>query len=128
MGRNTNTQKNFEAKINKTESCWLWIGAKDTKGYGALTSNYKTLRAHRYSYLLHRGPIPEGLHVCHSCDTPACVNPDHLWLGTNKENHKDKIEKGRIPTGPNHWNQKRRLNRELLQALDDKVSNDQPTH
>jgi len=61
------------------------------------------LRAHRVSWELHYGLIPEGLQVCHTCDVRACVRPDHLFLGTNEDNHLDKIAKGRMPTGDEHW-------------------------
>lgn len=79
------------------DTCWLWQGPKLVSGgYGVLQlgRRYKQ-RAHRVSYELHTGLIPAGMHVCHSCDTPACVNPNHLWLGTNRENHHDKMKKGR---------------------------------
>lgn len=83
--------------------CWLWTGAVYHPGtqfeYGALRANGKTIGAHRLSYQLFRGEIPEHLHCCHKCDTPLCCNPDHLFLGTNKENHMDASRKGRTPRG-----------------------------
>ena len=91
----------FEAKYvpEPNTGCWLWIGASDDrpgKGYGFIRfRGRKNWSAHRVSYTLFRGEIPEGMHVCHSCDTPACVNPDHLWLGTNQDNQLDKSIKGR---------------------------------
>lgn len=67
------------------------------------------------SYLAYRGPIPDGYFVCHKCDTPACVNPDHLFVGTNADNVADRDKKGRVAKGPAHyafgkpaWNSKRR--------------------
>jgi HNH endonuclease len=82
-----------------TESgCWIWLGA-ETKGYGTIKHNGATVSAHRVSYLLHRGPIPNGLWVLHRCDTPLCVNPEHLFLGTPLDNERDKISKGRYL----HW-------------------------
>lgn len=79
--------------------CWLWTGTVDHDGYGIFTGNYDGLvyrRAHRYSWAFHaKGQVPEGMFVCHSCDTPGCVNPDHLWLGTVAENHEDMDAKGR---------------------------------
>lgn len=80
-----------------SDACWLWQGPKLVSGgYGVLQlgRRYKQ-RAHRVSYELHTGIIPAGMHVCHSCDTPACVNPNHLWLGTNRQNQADKMQKGR---------------------------------
>ncbi len=87
----------FEAKvIPVTESgCWLWMGASNHRGYGLISVDKKTFLSHRISWGLHRFPIPDGLHVCHHCDVPACVNPDHLFLGTNMDNMMDKVRKGR---------------------------------
>lgn len=83
------------------DGCWLWIGSRNHLGYGQLS--YKRsgsrepvrVRAHRLSYELFRGPIPDGMFVCHRCDTPACVNPAHLFLGTNMDNVRDMLAKGR---------------------------------
>lgn len=74
--------------------CWIW-GASLSRGYGLLSSPEIIIRAHRFSYLHFKGPIPEGLHVCHSCDNKWCVNPDHLWIGTKLENEQDKKAKNR---------------------------------
>ena len=65
------------------------------KGYGLLGYKGKTTRAHKLAYELTYGPVPAGLHVLHKCDTPSCVNPDHLYLGTNADNVRDKVAKGR---------------------------------
>jgi hypothetical protein len=80
------------------DGCWLWVGSSDRDGYGNFGSG-KTRRAHRIAYELFVGPNPEGLHVCHTCDEPACVNPDHLFLGTNTQNTADKVAKGRQAKG-----------------------------
>lgn len=85
----------FWEKIEKTETCWNWKAHKLKKGYGHFHSKGKEILAHRYSYELHKGKIPENLFVLHSCDNPSCVNPDHLWLGTKKDNRNDCESKGR---------------------------------
>lgn len=80
----------------KTENnCWEWTGSLWSNGYGRLRYDNKHQRAHRVSYLLHKGLIPDGLLVCHTCDNPKCINPKHLFLGTNKDNMDDADKKGR---------------------------------
>lgn len=89
----------FMEKVHKTDSCWIWVGGKNAKGYGSFGGDEGVKSAHRYSWLLHKGAIPSGLHVLHTCDNPPCVNPSHLWLGTNKDNTNDKVKKGRHAHG-----------------------------
>jgi hypothetical protein len=92
-------QDRFEEKykVNEITGCWEWIAALDKRGYGVLSINNKPVKTHRLSYSLYKGD-PTGLFVCHTCDNPPCVNPKHLFLGTQLDNMKDAQSKGRIKT------------------------------
>lgn len=108
--------------IDKTDTCWNWIGYKNEHGYGLITTGHgKQVRAHRFLYEMYKGKIAKGLNVLHTCDTPNCVNPDHLFLGTQKDNVDDMISKGRggykIFHGESHWASK--LNMEKVKQIRD---------
>lgn len=78
------------------DECWEWQAFRDEHGYGHLsTESSKHMPAHRYSYEIHHGPIPDGLDICHKCDNPPCCNPVHLFAGTEKDNMADMVAKGR---------------------------------
>jgi HNH endonuclease len=97
--------------------CWLWGGRTNRKGYGVFMHNRKIMSAARVSYEQNVGAIPEGMHVLHTCDTPACCRPDHLLLGTNIDNIADKMAKGRhrSPKGEDHGSVK--MTEEKVKAI-----------
>jgi hypothetical protein len=111
------TLDRFWAKVNKDGpmhpvcgQCWVWTGASRPTGYGNFKINFRTCSTHRFSWIIHNGSIPKGLCVCHRCDNPSCVNPNHLWLGTRKDNSEDMVKKNRsnggAPSGEKNPNAK----------------------
>lgn len=98
----TPIEERFWKKVKKTDSCWIWIGAKFAIGYGAIFTGKKVnghkrpVSAHRFSYELKNGPIPNNFFILHKCDNPPCVNPDHLWAGTQRQNLIDCLKKVRM--------------------------------
>lgn len=93
--------KRFWLSVPKKEpdQCWEWQGHKDRSNYGQIRINGRWARSHRLSFVINVGLLIEGMSICHSCDNPACVNPAHLWQGTNHENILDKVKKGRAKVG-----------------------------
>ena len=85
----------FWAKVDKSKDCWLWTGCLDRDGYGFIGIDGVPRRTHRVVLLLEGSDVPSGMLVCHHCDNPSCVNPDHLFIGTQSDNIRDMYRKGR---------------------------------
>lgn len=98
--------RRFWMKVSRSSptECWLWIGAKKPTGYGNIRRDKKYTTAHRVSWEIHFGEVPNGMQVLHSCDNPSCCNPHHLMLGTSMSNHIDMVKKGR--SNSNHKNRR----------------------
>lgn len=104
-------------EVEDERGCWEFSGHKNRQGYGRARVKGKLTRMHRWSYDLVKGPIPPGLHVLHKCDNPPCINPDHLFLGTDEDNVRDREAKGRgvRKKGTSHW--KSQLTEEDVKAI-----------
>ena len=103
MSRLTRFDRNrFWLRVDKCDDdeCWNWLGCLNTHGYGSFGFRQATIGAHRISYEINKGTIPEGRHICHSCDNKRCVNPKHLFLGSHTDNMADATAKGLLGHKP----------------------------
>lgn len=107
----------FWRLCGKKKGCWEWKGTRNKYGYGTLHVDKKTLLAHRYSYELNLGPIPQGMVVMHDCDNPSCTNYSHLVLGTDKANAEDRERKGRGGNRKGEANGRAKLTAEQVQHV-----------
>ena len=103
--------------VTSESGCRLWVGSVSPKGYGVLEVNKKARFTHRVAYEIAYGPIPDGLLVCHRCDTPACINPEHLFLGTNADNMADMVSKNRQARIRGEGHVRAKLNLEQVHAI-----------
>ncbi len=123
-------KKSYEKHVIRKEGCWDWKGPEDKGGYAVMSCNPNIGpdRGHRASWVIHNGPIPKYMHVCHVCDNRICTNPDHLWLGTHKQNNDDKIAKGRAkyitpPRKSGSENGAAKLNEEQVKEIKKLIKN-----
>ena len=96
---NETARNRFWAKVKKNSSCWEWTAGKTKFGYGTFNNGSGSRLAHRVSWVIENGPVPDGKLVCHTCDNPSCVNPKHLFVGTQSDNVCDMWAKGRGGAG-----------------------------
>lgn len=120
------TLARFEAKIDRQGDCHIWMAYTDKRGYGHLNVRGQPYLATRVAYKLATGEDPKELLVCHRCDNPSCVNPDHLFLGTNADNMRDRDAKGRVARGSNSGPNRRgsgKLNEAVVIEIKRAISN-----
>ncbi len=100
--KRTDKEIRFDSYVKKIGKCWIWTGSCTRDGYGQFSVKFKKIAAHRMSYQIYNGDIPEKMCILHSCDNKKCVNPNHLRIGTKKDNRNDADIRGRSPKGETH--------------------------
>lgn len=124
-GKHAPPEIRFWRHVDVTDSCWVWAGSTNEKGYGTFkySSARPPVRAHRYSWELHNDErLPSGVLVCHTCDTPPCVRPDHLFLGTQLNNICDMLDKQRSPWRDRESDEVRALVELVRRLTDDQIA------
>jgi len=122
-------EKRFWEKVTKGAGCWEWKTAKDKDGYGLFSLTHsKQEKAHRRSWTIENGKIPKGLWILHHCDNPPCVRPDHLFLGTAKDNKVDSMQKGRLNPTRGEKSAQAKLTNELVLRMREVYANGQYTY
>lgn len=129
---NKTLEERFWEKVDKTPGhgpngdCWVWTGARNPKGYGNFSSNKRFFKAHRHAWSLFNGEIPKNIFVCHRCDNPSCVRPEHLFLGSNQDNLHDASLKGRMSSwqrAQGEANGNSRIDRRAVRAIREAFEN-----
>lgn len=119
--------KRFWRFVKKTDGCWLWTASKNWDGYGSFSfqiqrGEKRTITAHRVSWVIHGNKLVNGFEICHRCDVPNCVNPDHLFLGTHTDNVRDCLYKGRFPCRYGDYSGKRKTNADDVRRMREEYS------
>lgn len=119
MGKTIPLAERFERHVERTNGCWIWKGNRNQAGYGQFRIGRKggTVSVHRWSYEHYVGKIPPGMMVCHDCDNPSCVNPDHLYAGTAKDNSDDMRLRGRRAKKYKFGSRIRKLTDDAVRAI-----------